>query len=299
MRTARTIHVSAINIAMHEPHSPSEYVRLIRAAYKSNTVLRFDSLHRGMIGSLHPIDDENPELGFTGEIYRFVKLDPNEPWFNNRTREEATSAELQAVNIPEHLLPHLQRFPFVFKPASHHLFYISHDRDLRLGPKSLEKFLQLLFDLLSFDEDFPPIEVTATPDREKLNEIFSLPYLSKLTIELRRPNSDSGQSEQERWQRKLERQKARRMTLVIDGVKGGTIEPDDDTRAMATVAASNGSVEASGKTLDGSPVRLSTTDKPLAKAASVESAVETTEGVLKRVADEIEVELLNPVGINV
>lgn len=112
MITTRAIKISALNIAMHQPHSPKKYVELFKDAKKLNYLVRLGSLHGAILGSIYPPKDGNPTSELTGEIYRFVKLDPKEPWFNVETSDVASDDEVGRINIPGHLLPHLQRIEF-------------------------------------------------------------------------------------------------------------------------------------------------------------------------------------------
>ena len=127
MARQRSIEISGLNIAMHAPHSPARYVELFNDALRLRLPLRVSNVHMLMLGSVYPDNPDRPEDGLNGSIYRFVRLDPNEPWFNAETHEVATQDDLLQVNIPPNLLPHLQTFPFVFRPATHHLYFVRKD----------------------------------------------------------------------------------------------------------------------------------------------------------------------------
>jgi len=284
MSLTRTIKISALNIAMHQPHSPQRYVSLFHDAKKLGQLVRLGSLHGTMLGSLSGVKEYTKGAVLTGEIYRFVKLDANEPWFNIETLEEATENEVDGIKIPSHLLPHLQRIEFVFRPDVHELWFVSQDRDDRLGPQAAAKFFQSLFDRLVDSGKYPRVEVTAVPDHETLDQMLSLRKVEKLTIELKRPNADDAAKEEARWLKQLEKQKARKMTVELVAEKGDSVVPDEETRSLATVASKNGNVSVVGRNELGTRVEESTKAKPLMKPALVDSELETSLDVLRRAA---------------
>jgi hypothetical protein len=269
---------------MHAPHSPERYIELMRAVFRKKRVARLGKVYGGMIGGLYPIDRRDHSVGVEGEIYRFLKLDPNEPWFNTATKEAASEEEVQQINIPEHLLPHLQRVPFVFHAKSHRLHFVSKDRSDVLGPSVAKRLLDQLFQPVISNGLFPAVEVTVMPDKETLERIFAMPTISTLRIDLVRPNADDGEDEEQRWLRRLADQESRRMRVELSAERGGTVTPDQDTISMAKVAAKNGAVLAEGRDAAGTRARESTTDRPLVEAVEVDSEYETAIDVLRRTA---------------
>jgi len=278
----RTILIAGLNIAMHAPHPTSRYVDLFRAIFRRQRIVRLGKLHAAMIGSLHPIDVDNPIKGYTGEIYRFLRLDPAEPWFNVQTNKAATDQEVGEVKIPRHLLPHLQRIPFVFRPRVHKLYFVAKDRSDGLGPSAAVKLFERLIQPLVDQGKFPEIVVTAIPDKDTLERIFKLPILESLVIDLVRPNADDGDAAEQRWLRKLEDQKTRRIELKLIAERNGTIEPDGETKAMAMVAAANGKVVATGRDAEGLKVFESTSEKPWMQSTRIDTDHETVINILER-----------------
>lgn len=285
MANTRTIKISALNVAMHQPHSPQRYEALILDAKKLKMLVRLGSLHCLMLGSLYKPKANEKNGAFTGEIYRFVKLDPSEPWFNTETFEAATENEVGKINIPQHLLPHLQRIEFAFFPHTHELWYVSQDRKDRLGTTAAVKFFQTLFDQLVQTGRYPDVEVTAIPDKESLDNMFKLHKLDRITIDLKRPNADDAAKEEAHWLRRLEKQGVRRIKTEMVAARGETIKPDAETRALAHVAARNGNVFVIGHDANGVRVEESTAAKPMALSETVDSDLETSLDVLQRTAN--------------
>jgi hypothetical protein len=145
------------------PHSPEKYIELIRTTYKLRRIVSSRGVHGALIGSLYPLDKLNPLNGLTGEIYRFIQLDPNEPWFNVQNNEAAKEDELKEIKIPDHLKPHLARFSFVFFPRGHR-FYIELRRNGKtIGPSTVSAIMKALLSDAKL-EIFGDIEVTVEPD---------------------------------------------------------------------------------------------------------------------------------------
>lgn len=284
MSRTRTIKVATLNIAMHSPHSPERYVELLKDVFARGALAKTGTLHGSIIGSLTPEDAGDISKGLNGELFRFVILDPNEPWFNTRTRDVATATEAKEIVIPQHLLPHLRRIPFVFRPDVHKLWFVSRDRKDSLGPATAASIFQTLFDQVGREKGYPPVEVTPVPDEDALERMLALHTLEKLSIELKRPNSDDGQDEEQRWQKRLERQKAKRMKMELVAERSESITPDAETRGLARAAARNGKVSVIGRTEDGVKVEESTEMHPRIEPVTVDPDNETIVGVLRRIA---------------
>jgi len=281
MARLRTVQISALNIAMENPHSPAAYVELFLHAYRQRQVIRDGELHAMMLGSLSGARDAVDRDELTGEIFRFVKINANEPWFNTRTNEVASEEEMEAINIPEHLRAQFQRIEFVFYPRSHQLWFLRRSGSDALGPRRAESFFQSLFDGVRRDAD-PPVYVTCLPDPAALDEMFGIHRIQKLVLEFKRPNPDDVGALSARIMRRMEEQRVGtyREELTASGAAG--LQPDQQTRAEAAVAAMNGVVAAKGKDVDGNTVERSTQDKPMVLARRYNPEVETAVHVLHR-----------------
>ncbi|WP_246294904.1 DUF4747 family protein [Piscinibacter koreensis] len=267
---------------MHQPHSAAQYVRVFEAAYRMKRTLRQGSLRAMLLGTLYT--SELPDR-LTGVIYRFVKIDPNEPWFNSMTQEQATDEELEKIEIPAHLLPHLQQFPFDFRPESHMLYYVAHDRANHMAPAVAVRFLENLLNQAAATAGAPPLEVTAVPEVGALDRMLSIPVLSRLEIELKRPNPDDVGAVARRFLERLEAQNARKMTQELVAEAGQTLTPDRDTAELAVVAATNGKVRVQGRDENNMRFDDSTDSRPLLEPVLLDEELETTFQVLGRAAD--------------
>lgn len=220
----------------------------------------------------------------SGEIYRFVKLDPDQPWFNAEKKEPATEEDVGSINIPKHLLPHLQRIPFVFNARRHQLWYVSKDQRNSLAPATAVRFFEALLQSTASAHDFPEVSVTAVPEKTSVDNILTLPGLEYLRIELVRPNPDSGEGAEDRWLKKMEDQRTTKLKLELLHTKNQVLQPSAETREMASVAANNGFVFGRGRSADGLPVEDSTKSRPLQQYEFVETNLETVSDVVRRAA---------------
>ncbi len=286
MSKGRRITLAAINIAMHAPHPMERYIELLQKSFRRRMVVRMGTLHGVMLGALHQPKPEGRTILVSGEIYRFVKIDPSQPWFNAEKREPATEEDVGSINIPGHLLPHLQRIPFEFNARRHQLWYVSKDQRNSLAPATCVRFLEQLLSSTARQLQFPDVSITAVPEKASVDKILGLPALEYLKIELVRPNPDTGASAEERWLRKMEEQNTTKVRLELLHSRNQALAPNEETREMAAVAGNNGIVYGRGRTADGLMVEDSTKDRPMLKHEFVNTDVETAADVLHRTASD-------------
>jgi len=284
MAKERRVTLAALNVALHAPHPAELYIQLFRRAFRSRRVVMLGTLHGVMIGSMVVHDQHERSARITGEFYRFVKLDPREPWFNAESNEPATEEEMERVNIPANLLPHLQVIPFFFNVRKHHLWFVSKDQKSTLGTSTALRFLNILLGEISQKADLPEVSVTILPESTSVDEILALPRLEYLRIELVRPNPDDGKRGEARWLRRMEEQRSSKMKLEITRARGEALIPDAETREMAEVAAENGAVYGRGRDPIGLPIEDSTVDKPMLRHEYLDTDIETVGHLLARIA---------------
>lgn len=286
MTHERKIPVSALNIAMHEPHSPDAYVQLMHGLYQMKQIVNIRSLTGLLIGSMYPIVRGSPDHGITGEIYQFTNLDQSEPWFDVNTLEEATEEETRTIKIPENLKPHLARFAYVFFPKGHRMYLQTRNKSRSLSIISMRKFLITLLDDPSAP-DMPQVEITVEPDRDSISKILSIKHLRKLQISLVRPNPDDLGEAERRLLKRLAKQGADQMDTALHADVNQQLTPDSDTVTLAKVAASNGFVVGSGRDAANNPVRKSTVDQPWVEVARFDEDVQTEQNAVIQIAESM------------
>jgi len=284
MQLTRKIEISALNIAMHAPHSAQKYIQLFLSARRKNILIQLGTVHGAILGSAASENKDDPKKFIVGEIYRFIRIDPKEPWFNIKTSEPATEQEMGKVKIPDNLLPNLRRIEYVFDPQKHRLWFVSSDRKDQMGPSMAAEFFQTLFDRVCVEDGFPKVEVTPFPDQEALDTMLSLPQLDFIRISLTRPNPDDAEELDARFLKRLEDQGIERWNQELRATAGQTIRPDAETSGVISVASRNGFVEVEGRDGEGNRYSESTVAKPLRMLKKVNSEIEVSQDVLLRAA---------------
>lgn len=215
-------------------------------------------------------------------------IDPSEPWFDISAGEVADEDELSRINIPGNLLPHLQIVPFVFRPKTHHLFFVAHDKSDHMGATVAKKYFEGLLRSVVERGEYPPVDVTVIPDRDSIERILSMPGLEFIDIELVPPNPDDGEEAERLWEERVKRQNAKKLQMRLVAERHGFLRPDEQTVALARVASMNGKVVARGRDEKGQRVIESTVAQPMRHAILVNSEVETVGQVLDRVVDALD-----------
>jgi len=279
MAKDQVVLMAGLNITMPAPHNAERYTELLKKVYRDKQIVSVRGVHGAALGSLYPLDKEDPQDGWAGEIYYFVQLNKNEPWFDVNSREEASEEDIRKISIPDNLKPHLTRFPFVFFPKKHRIYYQIRVGNSSFSPQSAKKFFDVLF-LLPGIETYGTIEVTVIPEKDSVTSVLSIANLRHIKIELVRPNPDDHEEFERRFLERLERQGAGKLQFDLAAASGNTLTPDEETLALAEVAAENGYVRARGKTAAGEPVDRSTKNIPLIEREWYSPDVQTALGAL-------------------
>lgn len=189
MADDRKIQIAGLNIVT-QPHSPQNYIDLFRSLFGLKRPIAIRGTQHLMLGELRPAYREKPLNGLFGRFYRFDQIDPKAPWFNVDSNDVATKEEIAEIKIPPKLKPNLVMFNFVFYPRTHKLYFESMADSHTLGPASLRKFFLTICGHPTIVQKFGDVEITAIPELEQLERILKLPGLSKLVIDVKRPNPD-------------------------------------------------------------------------------------------------------------
>jgi hypothetical protein len=280
-KDVRTVLVGALNIVMPEPHSAERYVELFKTAYKSRRVVKIRGQFAGILGTFN----SQGEDGFHyGEIFKFFDLKVSGKWLNMLEQAPAEEQDLANINVPEHLKPGLEAFPFLFHAASHRLFFISRETDEHLGPVDAGRYFRELLNQPRLAEKYGKINITVIPDEDTLDRIFSLPDLRKLHIVITPPNPDDWEDLEQDIKDRLQEQHASTMVTVLVAEKGESLAPNEGTRMLSQVAQSNGYVEARGATEEGKVSTFSTKKHPMLSQARYDPNVETVRTPLQSTA---------------
>ena len=282
-----SFHIACVNIVL-QPHSRKKYVDLFEAVYSS----KLDSKVRGddalMLGSFYR--SESHKDAYVGEFYKFLKLDEAEDWFNTLSMDSASKSDVKGIIIPSHLKPHFKKIPYVFFPDQHKLFFITQKSKLSLSPNMIVKFFENVSErevLAGFGE----LKATVEPQLGSTKNLFSLPRISHLELEIFKPNPDDHKNLDGEVLDRLKKMNAKKEVLQYFEAGSEGLKPDDKLKALAKVAASNGEVNVKGRNLQGEIVFLSSKNFPMKVQASYNSEVQSEQSAMIEKAEEIRREM--------
>ncbi|KEZ04819.1 hypothetical protein GQ57_16000 [Burkholderia sp. MSh2] len=280
---------------MPDPHNEGRYVDMLRAAYRSKRVVKIRGQFAGILGTF------GRRIGsdfYYGEIFKFYNLKLTGKWLNVNEQAPAEEEDLQELNVPEHLKPGLEAFPFLLHSPTHTLFFLSQESDEHLGPVDAARYFRELLNQPRLAEKYGKIKITVVPDEDALKKILSLPDLRRLHIEISPPNPDDLNKLEKKIKERLKNQNAKKVVTVLVAEKGESLEPDEETRLLSEVAAINGYVEGRGATESGKVQTFSTKEHPMRAPSVYDPDVETVETALLGAAEKYLARLLGRRGTN-
>jgi len=257
MPQTRTVAAGAINLRTH-PHPEGIYPQLITAIYNLRKSVQVHGDRHLLMSAL----EEKRDGTFAGSIARFTEIDPNLPWFDAETLDEADNLLVRQIEIPENLKPNYVPFSFIFDPHHHTLIFETYSRGQTISPNMMFKYFSNLIET-SPELDLGEIIVNLIKDQDRLEDIVGLATLKRLIILLERPNADDLGGLDEEVEDRLRRNNARSIEEKFESIGGESLEPDEETMQLARVAAANGNVVSHGQTLDGTTVDRSLSEHPL------------------------------------
>lgn len=258
--------LGALNISA-DPHPSGVYRRLFSQV--ANKGVQLWGNDWGKI--TEPQDRETDPPSFYGRVLLWTEIDRTHGWLNQENNKEATPEEMRKVRIPDELDPNFRSFNFVFMEGRH-LLVVEYRNELgqHFGAQRAQRLFSRLFARENLEEDDPEVSVTVVPSHEALEKIYSIPRLRFLEIFVIRPNADDVTSDANRLLDRLVAQGAKSQNLQLEKkAKEKTLKPDEQTKALAEIAATNGHVTGEGKDADGKPIMESTKDHPKTAALEV------------------------------
>lgn len=291
MAKKRTLRISALNLRV-VPHPPNAYQDLLKSAYNLQKAVNVRG-HSYMI--MESIDTRRIQSDgiITGEIAKYTEIDEQSDWFNTESLKPAGDNELNRINIPEHLRPNYSSISFAFDINNHIMTFQSYGYNGQCSPNIFKKYIDRLFYDKRINDLYGQVYSTIIPQKEALNNIFSIYYLKNISIYIQRPNPDDfGDSENEVLQR-LERLNAASMDYSFEAVSGQSLNPDDETREFSEIGAKNGYVSGSGKNEDGASVEFSTKEHPVSEPVKYDPDSSTEIGIFKEKSKNIIYKIVN------
>ena len=242
MPRMKKVEAAILNITTH-PHSPGKYVQLFKAATALKGMMKLRG-HEGIaLGPHWPLDKDDTTQGIHGQLFKFVNIDPNDPWLNTLNLEPVISEDGEpVVPIPDHLKPNLKRINYVFYPRGHRLFCDT----THLSPGLASKGIYALLNAPELQEKFGEVSVTIEQTEESIEKILKIPSMTKLEIYINLPNDDDLNDAEKDVIARLKKQKAKKSASILTGTRGEGLEPDESSIAEMTIARLNGRVNGYG-----------------------------------------------------
>ena len=140
----KTFSLAALNIVMPVPHNRDRYISLFKKAFQSKARIKIRGDYYGLIGTYNE-ETLNGDPIISGVIYKFMNLNTKDDWFNTSENRPALEDDLNEVNVPDHLKPHLRIFEYIFIPSQHYLLFVSQYANARFSPNLAQNFFTKLF----------------------------------------------------------------------------------------------------------------------------------------------------------
>lgn len=249
-----------LNISMLRPHNPARYVSLFEQAKKKAKLkksIQIHGDHHAILQSMVKLNESSPVSMLTGEIYRFIEIDVDEDWYNIVDGDVASEEDLEKVNIPEHLRPHMKRIRYVFDPDTHRLVFVSkikNDKYASMSAAWTKRFFDVIFNDPHIIVEFGEIEVTIEQSPSELERILAFNNIESLTFEINRPNPDDTDQFATDIEEYMLGNNAKRMEINLSAPRGENLNITDHNKNLGILAISNGKVTARVRDSNGAVV---------------------------------------------
>jgi Domain of unknown function (DUF4747) len=257
-----TIVISALNIVIH-PHSPERYTALLRRAQAHGAPVRYYGSRVATIGNLGPIDGAPHPI--QGVMNTFEILDKDAEWYDARRNDVAGEDDIGRIRVPDHLHPNLRRMNFIFDTGNHTLYFESRNAaGQRFPPRNVRGAFELFLNKEPLVQEYGLTDVTVEPSSEALGMILGMDGLTHLKIHVQRPNAGDDHGDYAaRLLARMNGMNAKSQEVVLTKERSADqLEPDEEIRVLAGVAAENGYVEGKDRDADNQEIRESTKDHP-------------------------------------
>jgi len=205
-----------------------------------------------------------------GRIIVWTTIDVDGRWLDTTKDEELSRADKKSISIPSHAKPNYRVFSYALDVNRHRIHYESlNEFGETLGPTVARRLFE---NLTAMDKVKEAVEVTILPQEGTVNRILTLPKLRRLEIKLLLPNPDDvDPDKQQKLYEKLRSMNAKTWEQTLQKRAGAArLKPDEETKEIARVAATNGYVKGDAGRGD-DRVQLSTTDTPARKKVSMDA----------------------------
>jgi hypothetical protein len=257
----KSLKLSALNIVL-DPHTPEKYLELFDKSFSSNKSIKIWGQYYGFPSRIERVVDEDGDVILQGKFYRYTEIDTSKPWLDVSESRLLVDDHGNAIaQIDEYKKPNSVEIFFIFIAKHHRLVFDAS----KISHNSMKTFMENLFRQSVFDTIRPEdIAITIEQSDESIDEIINMYHISKLEININKPNPDDfGDVSLE------QSVKSRLVNMNSDSLKeeykskNESITPDERTMQLMKVSQSNGHVYAKGKNINGKSIEESTREHPL------------------------------------
>lgn len=254
----KIVEVGCLNVKLH-PHTPEKYLELFTDIFSRKHRAKIFGDKWGTPHLLMNIDSKDPLKGIYGTFFQYTQIDPKKPWLDLGKMEAILDEHGNPIPlVGDDKMPNLSEIEFVFYPVGHRLFF----NMKKVTPLNIQRMFEEICSVGYIRKRYGRVLVDIEWEKEVIKKILEIPTITKLEIQISRPNPDDIAELEDEVIRRMDRQKVNRWTETLSGTKSEGIEPDNVTVSMMNIASSNGKVSAKGYDLEGSPVDESTDPYP-------------------------------------
>jgi hypothetical protein len=222
-----------------------------------------------MIGDVTRSQDAREDSLLYGDFYKFLNIDPNDPWFDVKKKKPATDEDVSEIVIPDNLKPNFSFCPYVFDLKNHRLYFIVKSGQGVSAPLvRVKRLIEYLSNSQQIIDRFKTVNVSIIKDKQKVSELLAWNVIRTLEIYIERPNSDEGGDEKKALNKLNSMGANSERTVWRKARDVKSIVIDDETRRLANVAADNGVVKVTGRNRAGLPDRASSESYPMHSRAT-------------------------------
>lgn len=261
MAKKKTMRIGGINIRVHSRHAPEEYTALWKMIYRTRSVVTTRGLTAMMIGGMRQLDetagDESPIFG---HFYKFVNIDPDEPWFDIEKQKPADEKDVKELVIPKRLKPNLKEIPYLLNVRKHQLYFLTGGAGDSATPGMVDALLDALCSTAVITSRFGEVSRTIMTRTGLVEELLLWPEIRQITVVLERPNPTDFDDDK-RFEERMKRRKVSRELHQFTKAKGeDTIAPDEEMVDMFNRAVTDGVYEQRGVNPEGKVETASSTN---------------------------------------
>ncbi|HEV3156909.1 MAG TPA: DUF4747 family protein [Candidatus Baltobacteraceae bacterium] len=284
MRQIATIRVSAINLVImaEEKHNPESYLELLRDLAKMGHAVPVRGEQHFEMNTSVRVSDSG-EMAY-GTLHRFTDVDAMN-WYNTEKHRRASDAERHKIVVPQNMAANYREIPYALSFKSHTFVFLTKSTQSMTSAAQIQNYFTKAFSYPEIYMKWGSVVANIEQDEEQLDKILDSEGIKMLRITVNRPNESFRKYDDELYER-LRKMGVKSETDQFHADDKVNIKPDEDARAKAKAAISNGQVDAK-VLVDGLIENFSTADKPLTEREEYNTKLESLYQAFQRAVGKI------------